>query len=132
MLRWLRRLHSKYFVRIVYSPEVALLGPILDTEWSGLLLELAQGYEKHQAVFRAVQILLRQTEQAMLRVQHPKTPDQLAMANTELRELVREANAYRRILRLPIESQKARHRREAAEKAREVAQAEADLEGSLD
>ncbi len=66
----------------------------------------------------------------VLRVQTPKTVDDIAVADLEMRGLKREANAFRRILRLPIESQKLRAKKLAAE---EKAKEEPELDaGELD
>ena len=128
MPQWLRLFLDKHFTKIIHSPEVAYLGPIHSTEWAGLLAELAQGYEKHLPVFRAIQILLRQTESAMLRVREAKTADDLATQAADLRGLVREANAYRRILRLPIESQNVIAKKAQAEAAKKEKEEEEPAE----
>jgi hypothetical protein len=103
-----------------------------DREWDGLLAELAQGYEKHQPVFRVVQILLRRVERDALKLPVLKTPADLELWNAEQRALIREANALRFLLRLPIEGQRMKIRKERAEKAKEAAKEVADLESALD
>jgi hypothetical protein len=132
MPRWLRRLFNKWFVRVVYSPEVEQLGPVGDSEWEGLLAELSDGYEKHRPVFLALQILLRRVERDALRVPVLKTPADLELWNSTQRALIREANALRFALRLPIEGQRLKKRKEKAEEMKKRAKAEADVEAHLD
>jgi len=83
VFRWFRRQWHKHFVRVIYSPEVEQLGPILDGEWEGLLADLAQGYERHKPVFRAVQILLKRAEKQALRLPSLATPADLALWQAE-------------------------------------------------
>ncbi len=132
MLQSFRRLFNKWCVRTVYSPEVDQLGPVGDMEWEGLLAELSRGYEAHRPVFMAVQILLRRVERDALRVPVIKTPADLELWTAEQRALIREANALRFVLRLPIEGQRMKIRKEEAEKVKARAKEEADVEAHLD
>ena len=111
MLRWLYRILDQK-----YGPN----GPALHSkDWSGILLELADGYEKHMAVFQAIQIRLRSTERMVFNIPKIKNADDLALWQSEQYGLAREANALRFILRLPIEGQKLIEKSKAAKVKKE-------------
>lgn len=125
MPQWLRRFFSK-----PETPE-PYLGPIQDKEWAGLLAELADGYDKHKPVFRALQILTHQAEREALKVPTLKTPEDLEVWKAEQYAMLKVSAALRHALRLPIEGHKIRAKHaqaEAEKKAKEVEEPEADLD----
>lgn len=126
MLRWLYNFLDR---RYGQRPSLQHIRP---EEWEGLLAELADGYEKHAPVFRAIQLYLHRTERMAFKVPPFKTPEELALWKDEQYGLVREANALRYVLRFPIEGQKLRNKREKEKKAAEVAKAEEDILGAAD
>ena len=109
MFRWLYRLLSKR-----YGPQPSF-GPLAPEEWEGLLAELADGYEKHEAVFRAIHMYMRKTEQMALKGPTLKTPADLDLWGLEQYGLVREVAALRFLLRLPNEGQKLKAKLEKKE-----------------
>lgn len=124
MPQWLRRFFSK--------PETEPhLGPIDAKEWAGLLAELADGYDKHKPVFRALQIMMHEAEREALKVPTIKAPEDMEMWKTEQYALLKVAAVLRRGLRLPIEGHKLMAKQaqaEAAKKAKEEEVPEADLD----
>jgi len=123
MLQWLHRILDKR-----YGAE-KVMEPMDANEWAGLVAELADGYEKHAPIFHAVQIHLRRTERQAFKLPPIKTPADLELWKAEQYGLVREANALRYVLRLPIEGAKLRARVAAAQaKANEPEEEEADLD----
>lgn len=120
MPQWLRRFFSK--------PEAPHLGPIEEKEWAGLLAELADGYDKHKPVFRALQIMAHQAEREALKVPTIKTPADLELWNANQYALVHEAAALRRALRLPIEGHKLRQKHIMAEAAKKAKDEEPEAE----
>lgn len=120
MLRWLRRYWDK--------PAEPALGPIQEKEFAGLLAELANGYEAHKPVFRALQIMTNQAERAALRVPVLATPADLELWKAEQYALLKVAAVLRRALRLPIEGQKLIVKQAQAKQAKEEQEEEVDLD----
>lgn len=124
MLQWLRR-------RSKEVPPEPSLGPVQDKELDGLLAELANGYEAHKPVFRALQILMHQAERAALRVPTLATPADMEAWKVEQYAMIKVAAMLRRVLRLPIEGQKMilkKTQAEAAKRAKAEEEEEADLD----
>jgi hypothetical protein len=97
MLRWLHRLLDER-----YSAPVPTLAPTPKEAWGGLLEELADGYTKHEAVFRAIQLQLRSTRTKAMEVPTFKTLDELERWKAEQYGLVREAAALEWALKIPV------------------------------
>lgn len=125
MLRWLHRYLDK---RYGSEPSIGVISP---KEWAGLLSELADGYDRHAPVFRAIQIHLRNTERQAFRIPPIKTAADLELWKVEQYGLVREANAIRFLMRLPIEGAKLRARAHA-EKERKANEPEPEDSADLD
>jgi hypothetical protein len=113
MLQWLRR-------RSKQAPPEPSLGPIQDKEFDGLLAELANGYEVHRPVFRALQVMMHQAERAALRAPTLATPADMEVWKVEQYATIKVAAMLRRALRLPIEGQKLILKKTQAEAVKKV------------
>lgn len=125
MPQWLRQFFSK-----PETPEPSL-GPIQDKEWAGLLAELADGYDKHKPVFRALQVMMHQAEREALKAPTIKTPEDLELWKIEQYAILKVSAVLRRAFRLPIEGHKLiakQAQAEAAKKAKAEEEPEADLD----
>lgn len=116
MLRWLHRfLDRRYGVAKSYQP-------LNREEWNALLIDLADGYIKHEAVFRALQHLLHETERKAFDVPKLKAPADFQVWEREQYGVVREANIIRYALRLPLEGAMLKGRLAKKERAKEEAE----------
>ncbi len=125
MLRWLHRLLDRR-----YGAAAAL--PLKGEEWKGLLAGLADGYTRHEAVFRAIQHVLYEVERKAFDVPKMKTAEDFDVWGREQYGVAREANMLRYILRLPIEGARLKARFEKEEKAKEEAKRNPPVVADLD
>lgn len=116
MLRWLYRLLDRR-----YNP-YASIAPLSTEEWSGLLVDLADGYTKHEPVFRALQHVLHATERKAFDIPKLKTAEDFDVWGREQYGVAREANMLRYALRLPLEGAKRKARFAKEQQAKEAAE----------
>lgn len=115
MLRWLHRLlDRRYGAHGHFSP-------LSQAQWEGLLVELADGLERHKPVFEAIQHMLYSKEREAFDLPRAQSPQDLELWRLEQYGVVREANMLRRVFRLPLEGARLKARHAKQEKAKEEA-----------
>lgn len=112
MFRWLKRR-----VRVEYFPEVQHIKAVRPGEEEGLLLQMVDGYEKHEAFFRLIMLYLRRKEGEMTQVPEFKTQDEMFAWQEATKRCAIEANILRMLARLPIKAKRVKERAESGDKS---------------
>lgn len=114
MFQWLKRFKRQR--EVVYFPEVTRIKAVRPSEEDALLVEMADGYEKHEAVFRLVMLYLRRKEGEITEVPSFKNPDEMFAWQEKTKRAAIEANLLRFIVRFPFEGQRIKKRMEQGDK----------------
>lgn len=114
MFQWLKRFKRQRDV--VYFPEVTRIKAVRPSEEEALLVEMADGYEKHEAFFRLVMLYLRRKEGENTEVPSFKNPDEMFAWQEKTKRTAIEANLLRFIVRFPFEGQRIKKRMEQGDK----------------
>lgn len=115
MFQWLKRLFCRR-VHVVYFPEVEHIKAVRPGEEEGLLLQMVDGYEKHEPFFRLVMLYLRRKEGEMSEVPLFKNPDELFAWQEATKRSAIEANVLRMLARLPIKAKRLKEKTESGDK----------------
>ena len=114
MFQWLKRFQRK--TETVYFPEVDRIKAVRPNEDDGLLVDLSDGYEKHEAIFRLLMLYLRRKEGEITEVPRFANPDEMFAWQESVKRTAIEANLLRYLCRIPITGQKIKAKREKGDK----------------
>lgn len=114
MFQWLKRFQRK--TETVYFPEVDRIKAVRPSEEDGLLVDLSDGYEKHEAIFRLLMLYLRRKEGEITEVPRFANPDEMFAWQESVKRTAIEANLLRYLCRIPITGQKIKAKREKGDK----------------
>lgn len=114
MFQWLKRFQRK--TETVYFPEVDRIKAVRPSEEDGLLVDLADGYDKHEAIFRLLMLYLRRKEGEITEVPRFANPDEMFAWQESVKRTAIEANLLRYLCRIPIMGKKIKAKREIGDK----------------
>jgi len=96
-LKWLKREPV-----VIYYPEVKMIRAVKKTEEESLILEMIDGYEKHEAVFRVIMLYLRRKESELCKVPAFESEAKHFEWVEAQKKTAAEANVLRFLSRLPL------------------------------
>jgi hypothetical protein len=104
---------------VVYYPECDMIRRVKKSEEDEIILELIDGYEKHEVVFRAIMLYLRRKEAELCEIPALKNEaDHFAWVEAQ-KKTAAEANVLRFLARLPLMSASMKAAKERAKNTQE-------------